>query len=65
MPELTNEKAWWQPRLGKRLKDLSTPELNALAAGIEHGLRQEGGTDDLLGKVNAELEERGNPLETT
>lgn len=29
---LTNETAWWQPRLGKKLKDLSIPRL--ISAGI-------------------------------
>lgn len=63
---LTNETAWWQPRAGKKLKDLSTPELNALAAGMQRCIEPafDNKADDLLTKIKAELEERGNPLVT-
>jgi len=67
MPELTNETAWWQPRAGKKLKDLSTPELNALAAGMDLCLLKPAFDRDaaeLLEKIKAELAERGNPLVT-
>lgn len=61
---LTNETAWWQPRAGKKLKDLSTPELNALAAGLGFVSGGGGERHQLYEKVKAELEERGNPLVT-
>lgn len=64
MAELTNETAWWQPRAGKKLKDLSTPELNALAAGLGFVSGGGGERHQLYEKVKAELEERGNPLVT-
>lgn len=72
MPELTDEKAWWQPRLGKKLKDLSTAELNALAAGmqrcigsnVEKRVAEDVEDIEILDKIKAELAQRGNPLET-
>lgn len=71
MSDLTNETAWWQPRAGKKLKDLPTAELNALAAGIERALYWAGRHqscpvgEEMLAKLRAELVERGNPLVTS
>jgi len=69
-----------QPRLGKRLKDLSTPELNALIAGFNRVLDMPNRMpnsdarlaleihlkpfSDLAAKIHSELTERGNPLVT-
>lgn len=78
MTELTNETAWWQPRAGKQLKNLATPELQALAAGLDTVLGEFGScgaahcnkssglqkSTAILSAVKAELAERGNPLVT-
>lgn len=65
---LTNETAWWRPRAGRKLNTLSTPELTAVAAGMDRAL-SEAQTDNpdtarLLETIKAELQSRGEPLET-
>lgn len=66
MSGLTDERAWWEPRKQRRLADLTTGELTALAAGMELCLEPALGVqaDELLRKVKTELEARGNPLVT-